>query len=303
MKLLLSLSSAIKTSVLCILFLLFNNTLKADIPPFTVLSSIFDQTETDSLGLTTAEGTETITIFAPVDTTNKFSNGVVMVAFKDTLYCMWQSSAQDEDAADTWVAYSKSTDGINWSTPMVLAESIADGYCSSGGWWVNGDTLVGYINVWPNVLTDRGGYTSYVSSTDGSNWSEMQPVLMVNGDTLMGIFEQDPHALPDGRIINAAHFQPGLLLSPIFTDDTSGVRGWVKASMTNLPYYSAITREIEPSWYLRDDDTLVMVFRDQNSTYYKLASVSGDRGETWTTPILTNMPDSRSKHFVELSTL
>ena len=38
-----------------------------------------------------------------------------------------------------------------------------------------------------------------------------------------------------------------------------------------------------------------MVFRDQNSTYFNMASVSGDRGETWTKPVNTNMPDSRSK--------
>ena len=38
-----------------------------------------------------------------------------------------------------------------------------------------------------------------------------------------------------------------------------------------------------------------MTFRDQNSTYYKLASVSKDRGATWSTTELTNMPDSRAK--------
>jgi hypothetical protein len=39
----------------------------------------------------------------------------------------------------------------------------------------------------------------------------------------------------------------------------------------------------------------VMVFRDQNSTFYQLASESSDRGVTWTTPATTNMPDSRAK--------
>jgi hypothetical protein len=37
------------------------------------------------------------------------------------------------------------------------------------------------------------------------------------------------------------------------------------------------------------------VFRDQASTHRQLASESCDAGETWTTPVLTRMPDSRAK--------
>ena len=38
-----------------------------------------------------------------------------------------------------------------------------------------------------------------------------------------------------------------------------------------------------------------MFFRDQASSFLKLASVSDDRGESWSPPALTNIPDSRSK--------
>jgi hypothetical protein len=118
---------------------------------------------------------------------------------------------------------------------------------------------------------------------------------MADGDTLKGIFEQDPHALPDGRIISAAHFQPGLIVSPVYTDDPSGIRGWIRADFSNLSISGNISREIEPSWFLNNEDTIVMTFRDQNSSYRRLASVSGDRGESWSTAVLTDMPDSRSK--------
>ncbi len=38
---------------------------------------------------------------------------------RSNLYCMWQTSAKDEDAEDTWVAYARSTDGgTTWSEPM-----------------------------------------------------------------------------------------------------------------------------------------------------------------------------------------
>src|SRR5262249_3219814 len=96
-------------------------------------------------------------------------------------------------------------------------------------------------------------------------------------------------------IINAAHFQPGLTVAPVYTDDPSGVKGWTRAPFPSLSRTSASTREIEPSWYRRADGAVVMVFRDQDSTFHKLASVSGDRGATWTTPVETDMPDSRAK--------
>ena len=263
--------------------------------PFSVIDGLFDQSNDDSLGLAKAPGTETFTIFAPNDTTDQFSNGVVMIPFQGQLYCMWQSSAKDEDAADTRVAYSVSSDGTTWTDPMVLVPSPDNGYVSSGGWWVYGDTLVAYINTWPDTVSPRGGYTQFCYSTDGQTWTAPEPLLMANGDTLMGIFEQDPKAHPSGRIINAAHFQPGILINPIYTDDPSGMRGWVKADFTILSQSGGVSREIEPSWYLRSDGAVVMTFRDQNGTYKRLASVSADTGATWTQAVLTNMPDSRSK--------
>jgi hypothetical protein len=38
-----------------------------------------------------------------------------------------------------------------------------------------------------------------------------------------------------------------------------------------------------------------MVFRDQTESFRQLASESCDAAETWTTPVLTDMPDSRAK--------
>jgi len=280
--------------VFLLLLLLWNTAQTAD-PPFTVKIGLFDQTKPDNLGLSKAVGTETITIFHPSDSTNHFSNGVVMTGFKGWLYCQWQSSSQNEDTPDTWVAYSRSQDGRIWSSPMTLSAARTDGFSSSGGWWIAGDTLVAYINIWPSTVSPRGGVTYYTKSADGLTWSALEPLLMANGDTLKGIFEQDPHALPDGRIINAAHFQPGLIVSPIYTDDPSGIRGWTRASFTNLSISGGVSREMEPSWFLRSDSAVVMTFRDQSGTYRRLASVSVDRGQHWSTAILTDMPDSRAK--------
>lgn len=267
----------------------------ADNAPFWLSSSLLDQTNTNTLGLTTASGAETVTVYAPDGTGDAFSNGIVMTAFKGDLYCMWQSSKKDEDAEDTWVAYSRSTDnGKTWSKPMVLAETLSKGYRSSGGWLSTQDKLIAYLNTWPSDVSPRGGYTQYVESTDGINWSKPADVLMADGKRMDAIFEQDPHVLPDGRIVNAAHFQPGLLVCPIYTDDPYGVSGWKKGAFKHKGSGEQ-SRELEPSLYRKSSGELVMIFRDQNSTYKKMASVSNDRGETWSSSVLTEVPDARTK--------
>ena len=73
-------------------------------------SGVIDTTNVETLGLTMTDDTKTVTIFSPDDETHHYANGVVMTAFKDVLYCMWQSSKTDEDAPETCVMYSKSTD-------------------------------------------------------------------------------------------------------------------------------------------------------------------------------------------------
>ena len=282
--------------VLCGIGLVVTSTLlQAQEAPFTVNTNMFNQNNTETLDLQTAPGTETITVYEAAPGNDHYTNGVVMTAFKGKLYCQWQSSAVDEDAPDTWVAYSVSENGTTWSSPKVLQETVAEGHCTSGGWWVNGDTLVAYINVWYDATSPRGGWTYFKTSTDGENWTSMQRVRMTDGDYLNGIFEQDPHALPGGRIINATHLQPGIKAHPIYTDDPSGVRGWKLGAYSNLEHSGDVSREIEPSWFYQKDGDAVMVFRDQSSSYVRWASVSSDKGETWSTAVATNMPDSRSK--------
>lgn len=267
-----------------------------DDKPFTI-TNMFDQNNQNTLGLSKLTNAKTVHVFEASDSTNHYVNGIVTTYFKGKFYCQWQASAKDEDAEDTYVAYSTSTDGITWEDPKVLVPTITDGYCSSGGWVSTDSTLVSYINVWKDSTSPRGGEAYYVESTDGSTWSDMKHVLMKDGSNMNGIIEQDPHKLSSGRLINAAHFQPGLFANPIYTDDSTGRSGWVKAAYTNMDVKEGATnsREMEPSEFVNSDGDIIMTFRDQNSTYFRLASISRDNGETWSKAVQTDMPDSRAK--------
>lgn len=266
--------------------------------PFTVAENLFDQSNADTLGLSYPNGIETFTVFSPEEDGDHFCNGAVLIAFKGKLYCQWQSSKKDEDAPDTKVMYAVSDDdGKTWTKPAVLAKSLKHGYRSSGGWWTAGDELVAYINEWPDDISPRGGFTSCMTSKDGKKWSRLKPVKMADGSSMDGIFEQDPHVLRDGkgnRIIGAAHFQKGLFVCPIYTDDLSGTGGWKKSAFSSTSTGST-SAEMEPSWFANGDGNPIMIFRDQNSSFVKLASISLDRGETWSNAVATSMPDARTK--------
>jgi hypothetical protein len=166
---------------------------------------------------------------------------------------------------------------------------------TNGGWWTDGKRLVAFINVWPDDLQPRGGHVEYITSDDGFRWSSPQRLLMANGEAVKGIIEQDPKSLPSGRILTALHKQPGLMLKPFYTDDATGISGWRVGEMPNLPHGPEHSRELEPSWFTKADGTLVMVFRDQRSSFRVLAAESRDQGRSWSQPTLTAMPDSRAK--------
>lgn len=263
--------------------------------PYTIAPGLFDAARAD-LGLHPAADTETVSIFRPGDTTDRFSNGAVLIAFKGTLYAQWQSSARDEDAPDTWVAYSTSVDGRTWTAPRALAQAGRKGRMhSNGGWWTDGRTLVAYINVWPTGFqSGAGGFSEYRLSRDGVKWSKPRRVMGADRSPVDGIIEQDPHRLASGRVLTAFHLRPGVIVAPFYTDDPLGVRGWRRGTMTLAPHDGKSSREIEPSLFARGA-CAVMVFRDQASSYRQLAAESCDGGATWTTPVLTDMPDARAK--------
>lgn len=255
--------------------------------------------EQKNLGLDFPKGIQTYTVFEPSPQDkkgDKFCNGAVITEFKGALYCQWQSSLCDEDSQDTHVVYSISKDdGKTWCKPLNLANCDKKHFRSSGGWWVYNDTLIAYINEWQTNSKLRQGVTKFCTTKDGIKWSKLKSVKMIDGSPLRAIFEQDPHLISSNRILGAAHFQKGLFVCPIFTDDLSGVRGWQKAEFSATDGKNNTSVELEPSLFTRKDNSIVMIFRDQASSFKKLASISYDSGSSWSTVQKTDFPDARTK--------
>ncbi|WP_262690888.1 sialidase family protein [Kordiimonas aestuarii] len=268
----------------------------ADEPLLTIAPGLFDESQPDTLGLAAAPGAETFTVFAPREGENHYNHGAVPIQFKGRLYVMWQSSMRDEDAPDTQVILSATTDPSHWPGPKVLAPARPGTLVTSGGWWTDGATLVAFINVWPGWESGiREGYTEYRLSTDGEVWSEPARALGTDGAPVKGVIEQDPHLVTGGRIIGAFHASPGLVATPYYTDQPLAISGWTPGKMENLPSDGPVSRELEPSLYERPDGAVVMIFRDQASSFKTLASISHDRGATWSRPALSPFPDASTK--------
>lgn len=277
------------------------NSAEINRPILQISEALFNQSQPDTLGLQKPAQIEHHLVFKAKTGSAQYNHGAVLFAFNGELFIQWQSSQQDEDAPETKILYSRSSNGRDWSEPQQLVAARTDALVTNGGWWRYGNTLVAFINVWPQGLQPKSGYVEYLTSSDGTHWSAPQPVLDINGKPVAGIIEQDLKQLPNGRILTAIHAQPGLIAKPFYTDDTTGLSGWMQGEMENLPHPPGVSRELEPSWFLttqlnqQQQQQPVMVFRDQGSSFRVLAARSVDNGTTWTKPTVTNMPDSRAK--------
>lgn len=263
--------------------------------PFRIADSLFDHSQPTTLGLTKPVAINHQRVFKAQAGNAQYNHGAVLFPFKGKLFIQWQSSQRDEDAPETKILFSHSSNGSEWSQAQTLVAARNDALVTNGGWWSNGETLVAYINVWPHNMQPKGGYVEYITSPDGNHWSAPQRLIDHNGQAINGVIEQDLKQLPNGRILTAIHQQPGLIAKPFYTDDAQGINGWTLGAMENLPHQPGISRELEPSWFLTAAKNPVMVFRDQASSFTVLASTSSDNGKNWSTPMATTMPDSRAK--------
>ncbi|MEP1445252.1 MAG: sialidase family protein [Paraglaciecola sp.] len=258
-------------------------------------NKLFDFTQPATLGLHFAKNVETFDVFKATPDTKKYNHGAVLLPFKGKLFIQWQSSAVDEDANDTAIVFSISENGKDWGPVNSLVSARENAIVTNGGWWSDGNELIAFINVWPKSLKPKEGYVEYIRSQDGQHWSQPQRLKHASGENVAGVIEQDLRQLPKGRILTTIHAQPGLIATPYYTDDPLAISGWQAGKMQNLPHQGQVSRELEPSWFIKKDQSIVMVFRDQASSFKVLASQSVDNAENWTTPVETNMPDSRAK--------
>lgn len=261
---------------------------------------LIDTSRPDDLGLSSPEGLETISVFAPSSEYDmKFNNHPQFAIFKDRIYLTWVGHPRDEKSEESWAYYSWSSDGLNWEKP----KRIGPDSVSSGGWITDGNYIGNLI-----VMTEGGiAVTKVLTSTDGLNWSEPRNLIE---NAQVG---ESVKRLPSGRYIVTCHgngYIDGKKVRKtriMYSDSQDGLSNWKEAYLPDVTYdvkyttsgTQSVARPVESSWYRRSDGVLVALFRDlwfdaTLRTWRILASVSYDNGLTWTAPVLTSIPDSDS---------
>ena len=156
----------------------------------------------------------------------------------------------------------------------------------ASGYHIAGDTLVAYsltgVDEDPshpeNTLLAR-------TSGDGETWGAPQPIAQ-------GFFLGGPQRLPGGRLLLGGRWPTG---HPrvLYSDSSDGIRGWQDAALPRTAAFAGAYPE--PSWFRRDDGTLVMLLRTRVGRGWLHASTSADGGRTWSRPEPTDFPDATAR--------
>jgi hypothetical protein len=266
--------------------------------PFIVTPGLFDHSDPDNRGLVKAAGTQTFTVYSPSEEKgdNLFNNHPQLISFKGDLYATWQGCKQHEDSQDSFVLYSKSSDGKNWSKPeMLVSTPEGELFRASSGWWKEDGRLYALFHKRDKNIPRDIVMEEYRVSIDGKEWSEIK-VLIPDAQGSESI-----EAIPDGRLLWLGHgqgvknFTDGYVVRLLYSDN--GISGpWKESKINHLDAFRAkgVNRLIEPSWYRRSDGKLVMVYRDIFGSCHVWASLSDDNGQSWSKPVITGLFDSSS---------
>lgn len=220
--------------------------------------------------------------------------------FKGRFYATFSQGRENEDDCGQRIMLAVSDDGLEWSEPVPLVDSVqgkgSQLVLVNAGLYTDGERLVAYYGSYeyredtlrgPNLrpLEDahRIDYAMhYVLTGDGDTWQE--PVDM---DIPFGC-NYGPMPLQSGRLLMC-----GGTTYP-YTDDPAGLSGYrtgtIDGESAKRRGASTIT---EGSFFQTDDGVIHMMLR--SNTDYLWCAESRDNGETWSDAYPTNFTDCWSK--------
>lgn len=248
-------------------------------------------------GLSEIPSAEVKVIYRASEKTGTFVNHPQLAFFKNRMFVAYQLCPSNEDSSDSVAVYSSSSDLNEWTAPEVIGPPADGGtFRASVGWLQDEDQLCALVL--RRDLIGEVTETEYRSSIDGKSWSDLKMLI----PDMMG--SANGRAItPGGRTLLLGHGhrevsgQRQRVAFVYYHDGSDFSKGWKRAETPQeiLKYSKAdkvTSRGLEPDWFRRPTGELVQVYRDIVRSGYVLASVSADRGEHWSVPLLTHIPDS-----------
>lgn len=211
----------------------------------------------------------------------------------------WSNGFRNEEDAGQRVLIASSPDGRTWSDPSVVAD------VEPGSPWAHNcvamhatpdmlyivvmteetehdETVTGMRRINPDTA-----YVDLYGSSDGVHFEK----VFSYGSDIKWIFEA-PRLTRDGRLMCVCTTRsegPAILLWP--GDDMLAQPEFIRVPEPEgawFPYG-------ESTWYQLDSGRIIVFWRDEGASCRVYVNHSDDGGLTWSTPLLSDIPDSMSR--------
>lgn len=221
-----------------------------------------------------------------------------LAMFKGMHYFAWSNGLVDEEAAGQRILLSSSDDAVHWPEPMCIAGDRDDPVVAHNciAMRATEETLyiVGMKEDTTRDATAPGmrridpesHEVSVYSSGDGDAWEK----AFTFSDRLKWIFEA-PRETADGHLMCVAALKDG-----------AAILRWPGAELCAHPQIIEVPQPHgahfpygEGTWYQTDDGTIVVFWRDEGQSCRAWLNTSIDGGRTFTSPAISDIPDSMSR--------
>ncbi len=208
-------------------------------------------------------------------------------------WCIWSDGPRVEDWPTQEIKYATSADGLNWSPAKSVTGTPPKPYAFiARGLWVRD----GHLLALAAHYRDKGAFgvnkelelRAYGWNPKSGEWEFASKVY----DNAINNFP--PQRLPTGDWIltrRDARFNVTILIG-----GKDRLDDWQAHRVVDLNEVKGF-RPDEPIFWLLPDNSLNALFRDNGGSRRLFHSTSHDLGKTWSTPTLTNFPNSTSKIF------
>ncbi|MHB1191365.1 MAG: exo-alpha-sialidase [Armatimonadota bacterium] len=233
--------------------------------------------------------------------TGSYNHHSQIAKLGDTYYLAWSNGVVNEEDLGQRILISSSSDGANWSEPVCVAgDRHGSRIHNCVALHSTGDALY-LVGMSEEIVSDAASVGMrriesastcmdiYVSQ-DGMAWRKEYSF----GDRIRWIFEA-PRLTSEGRLLcvcATSAGQPAILLWP-------GTDICADPEMISVPEpVGARFPYGESSWYQTDEGRIIMFWRDEGGSCRLYINYSDDGGRNWSTPSISDIPDSMSRVYV-----
>lgn len=216
-----------------------------------------------------------------------------LVHFAGKFWCIWSDGPKVEDWPTQEVKFATSADGLHWSDPQSVTGTPQAPYAfiARGLWVRDGELLTLAAH-----YRDKGAFgVNKELELWAYRWDEAERKWKFAAkiyDNAINNFP--PQKLPTGDWIltrRDARFNVTMLIG-----GKDRIDDWQSHRIVDLNEVKGF-RPDEPIFWLLPDESLYALFRDNGGSQRLYHATSRDLGKTWTTPVITNFPNSSSKIF------